>query len=61
MATFRATRTGTLNLQVRIGGDMALLRGPGRPDALLREIGRLREDIEIERGGISLDVPEQEI
>ncbi|MER7908790.1 MFS transporter [Streptomyces sp. NPDC096068] len=31
------------------------------PVALLREIGRLREAIEIERGGISLDVPEQEI
>ncbi|MEU9689965.1 FdhF/YdeP family oxidoreductase [Amycolatopsis japonica] len=27
MATFRATRTGTLNLQPRIGGDMALIRG----------------------------------
>ncbi|MET8971471.1 FdhF/YdeP family oxidoreductase [Streptomyces hydrogenans] len=27
MATFRATRTSTLNLQPRIGGDMALLRG----------------------------------
>ncbi|MER5945542.1 FdhF/YdeP family oxidoreductase [Streptomyces sp. NPDC001904] len=27
MATFRATRTGTLNLQPRIGGDLALLRG----------------------------------
>ena len=27
MATFRATRIGTMNVQVRIGGDMALLRG----------------------------------
>lgn len=27
MAAFHATRTGTLNLQVRVGGDMALLRG----------------------------------
>jgi len=27
MATFRATRIGTLNVQVRIGGDLALLRG----------------------------------
>ncbi|PVC77511.1 formate dehydrogenase [Streptomyces sp. CS081A] len=27
MATFHSTRTGTLDLQVRIGGDMALLRG----------------------------------
>ncbi|MFE6889518.1 FdhF/YdeP family oxidoreductase [Streptomyces sp. NPDC057694] len=27
MATFRPTRTGTLNLQPRIGGDLALLRG----------------------------------
>jgi len=27
MATFHTTRTGTLNVQVRIGGDMALLRG----------------------------------
>ncbi|MEU8791514.1 FdhF/YdeP family oxidoreductase [Streptomyces sp. NPDC048643] len=27
MALFKATRTSTLNLQVRIGGDMALLRG----------------------------------
>jgi molybdopterin-dependent oxidoreductase alpha subunit len=27
MALFKATRTSTLNLQVRVGGDMALLRG----------------------------------
>jgi molybdopterin-dependent oxidoreductase alpha subunit len=27
MATFRATETGTMNVQVRIGGDMALMRG----------------------------------
>jgi len=27
MATFRTTRVGTMNVQVRIGGDMALLRG----------------------------------
>lgn len=31
------------------------------PPALLREIGRLREDLEVARGGISLNVPEQEI
>ncbi|MBD0710838.1 MULTISPECIES: RNB domain-containing ribonuclease [unclassified Streptomyces] len=31
------------------------------PVALLREIGRLREALEAERGGISLRVPEQEI
>ncbi|MFF6791006.1 RNB domain-containing ribonuclease [Streptomyces filamentosus] len=31
------------------------------PLALLRDIGRLREEREVERGGISLDVPEQEI
>ncbi|MFD3530781.1 RNB domain-containing ribonuclease [Streptomyces sp. NPDC058664] len=31
------------------------------PVALLREIGRLREALEAERGGISLNVPEQEI
>lgn len=31
------------------------------PLALLREIGKLRETLEIERGGISLNVPEQEI
>ncbi|MEU6847062.1 RNB domain-containing ribonuclease [Streptomyces sp. NPDC046716] len=31
------------------------------PVALLREIGTLRERLEQERGGISLDVPEQEI
>ncbi|MFI9290721.1 RNB domain-containing ribonuclease [Streptomyces gardneri] len=31
------------------------------PLALLREIGRLREALEAERGGISLTVPEQEI
>ncbi|MFE7587318.1 RNB domain-containing ribonuclease [Streptomyces gardneri] len=31
------------------------------PLALLREIGRLRESLEAERGGISLTVPEQEI
>ncbi|MFE0643825.1 RNB domain-containing ribonuclease [Streptomyces sp. NPDC058877] len=29
--------------------------------ALLRAVGRLREALEVERGGISLDVPEQEI
>ncbi|MGO9488668.1 MAG: FdhF/YdeP family oxidoreductase [Solirubrobacteraceae bacterium] len=27
MATFHTTRTGTMNVQVRVGGDMALLRG----------------------------------
>jgi molybdopterin-dependent oxidoreductase alpha subunit len=27
MAAFRATETGTMNVQVRIGGDMALMRG----------------------------------
>ncbi len=27
MATFHTTRTGTMNVQVRIGGDLALLRG----------------------------------
>ncbi|MFH8620953.1 RNB domain-containing ribonuclease [Streptomyces vietnamensis] len=31
------------------------------PLALLRDIGRLREALEAERGGISLNVPEQEI
>ncbi|MGW5418869.1 RNB domain-containing ribonuclease [Streptomyces sp. NPDC003943] len=31
------------------------------PLALLRDVGRLREALEIERGGISLNVPEQEI
>ncbi|MCX5437001.1 RNB domain-containing ribonuclease [Streptomyces sp. NBC_00063] len=31
------------------------------PVALLRDIGRLREQLETERGGISLNVPEQEI
>ncbi|MEV0444905.1 RNB domain-containing ribonuclease [Streptomyces spectabilis] len=31
------------------------------PLALLADIGRLRERLEVERGGISLDVPEQEI
>ncbi|NDZ99067.1 RNB domain-containing ribonuclease, partial [Streptomyces sp. SID10116] len=31
------------------------------PVALLRDIGGLREQLEVERGGISLDVPEQEI
>ncbi|MFJ9961291.1 RNB domain-containing ribonuclease [Streptomyces avermitilis] len=31
------------------------------PLALLEDIGRLRENLEIERGGISLNVPEQEI
>ncbi|MFG2115695.1 FdhF/YdeP family oxidoreductase [Streptomyces sp. NPDC048718] len=46
MATFRATKTSTLNLQPRIGGDMALIRGmakavleqsPTDPKALDRE------------------------
>ncbi|ATW48263.1 RNB domain-containing ribonuclease [Streptomyces peucetius] len=31
------------------------------PLALLRDIGQLREALEVERGGISLNVPEQEI
>ncbi|MEU4495564.1 RNB domain-containing ribonuclease [Streptomyces sp. NPDC023998] len=31
------------------------------PPALLKDIGLLREQLEIERGGISLNVPEQEI
>ncbi|KAB1148697.1 RNB domain-containing ribonuclease [Streptomyces luteolifulvus] len=31
------------------------------PLALLKEIGRLREQLELDRGGISLNVPEQEI
>ncbi|MCX3058705.1 RNB domain-containing ribonuclease [Streptomyces beihaiensis] len=31
------------------------------PVALLKDIGRLREALEVERGGISLNVPEQEI
>lgn len=31
------------------------------PVALLREVGMLREALEVERGGISLSVPEQEI
>ncbi|MFE0171859.1 RNB domain-containing ribonuclease [Streptomyces sp. NPDC059002] len=31
------------------------------PVALLRDIGRLREQLEVDRGGISLNVPEQEI
>lgn len=31
------------------------------PLALLREIGQLRERLEVERGGISLNIPEQEI
>ncbi|MEY9990919.1 exoribonuclease R [Streptomyces sp. V4I8] len=31
------------------------------PPALLKEIGELRERLEVERGGISLNVPEQEI
>ncbi|GAA1615419.1 FdhF/YdeP family oxidoreductase [Catellatospora bangladeshensis] len=30
MATFRTTRTGTMNVQVRIGGDLALMRGVGK-------------------------------
>jgi hypothetical protein len=30
MATFRTTGVGTMNVQVRIGGDMALLRGGGQ-------------------------------
>ncbi|WP_326570765.1 FdhF/YdeP family oxidoreductase [Actinacidiphila glaucinigra] len=46
MALFKSTRTGTLNLQVRSGGDMALMRGiakavleqsAGDPKALDRE------------------------
>lgn len=31
------------------------------PLALLKDIGRLREALEVERGGISLNVPEQEV
>jgi molybdopterin-dependent oxidoreductase alpha subunit len=46
MATFRSTRIGTMNVQVRIGGDLALLRGVAKalfeaaetdPDVLDRE------------------------
>jgi molybdopterin-dependent oxidoreductase alpha subunit len=46
MATFRTTRIGTMNVQVRIGGDLALLRGVAKavleaaehnPDVLDRE------------------------
>jgi molybdopterin-dependent oxidoreductase alpha subunit len=46
MATFHATEIGTMNVQVRIGGDLALLRGVAKalfeaaesdPDALDRE------------------------
>ncbi|MFI8002897.1 FdhF/YdeP family oxidoreductase [Streptomyces sp. NPDC086010] len=37
MALFKSTRTSTLNLQVRIGGDMALLRGMAK--ALLEQSG----------------------
>ncbi len=46
MATFRATEIGTMNVQVRIGGDLALLRGVAKavfeaaekaPDVLDRE------------------------
>ncbi|MFG2500867.1 FdhF/YdeP family oxidoreductase [Streptomyces sp. NPDC048441] len=37
MALFRATRTSTLNLQVRIGGDMALMRGISK--AVLEQSG----------------------
>jgi molybdopterin-dependent oxidoreductase alpha subunit len=49
MATFHTTKTGTMNVQVRIGGDMALLRGVGKavleaakknPDVLDREFIR---------------------
>ena len=35
MATFHTTQTGTLNVQPRIGGDMALLRGVAK--AVLEE------------------------
>ncbi|MBX7552030.1 FdhF/YdeP family oxidoreductase [Streptomyces sp. tea 10] len=37
MATFHSTRTSNLNLQVRVGGDMALLRGMAK--ALLEQAG----------------------
>jgi molybdopterin-dependent oxidoreductase alpha subunit len=46
MATFHATKIGTMNVQVRIGGDMALMRGvakavleaaQSKPDVLDRE------------------------
>ncbi len=42
MATFHTTRTGTMNVQVRIGGDMALMRGVGK--AVL-EIARTRPEV----------------
>ncbi|MDI3421219.1 FdhF/YdeP family oxidoreductase [Streptomyces luteolus] len=38
MARFKTTRTSTLNLQVRIGGDMALLRGMAK--AILEQSAR---------------------
>jgi molybdopterin-dependent oxidoreductase alpha subunit len=38
MATFRASPTGTMNVQPRIGGDLALLRGVGK--AVVEAAGR---------------------
>ncbi|QGV80890.1 RNB domain-containing ribonuclease [Streptomyces ficellus] len=43
-------------VQLRLDTDTA-----GEPLALLREIGTLRERLEAERGGISLNVPEQDV
>ena len=42
MATFHTTRAGTTNVQVRIGGDMALMRGVGK--AVL-ELARTRPEL----------------
>jgi molybdopterin-dependent oxidoreductase alpha subunit len=42
MATFHTTRTGTMNVQVRIGGDMALLRGVGKA---VFELARTRPEV----------------
>ncbi|MEV4510690.1 FdhF/YdeP family oxidoreductase [Dactylosporangium sp. NPDC049525] len=46
MATFRTTRIGTMSVQVRIGGDMALLRGVAKAvfETAAREPGVLDRD-----------------
>ncbi|MFF5358631.1 RNB domain-containing ribonuclease [Streptomyces scabiei] len=50
------TKLDYADVQRKIDGGTA-----EEPLALLKEIGRLRERLEVERGGISLTIPEQEI
>jgi anaerobic selenocysteine-containing dehydrogenase len=49
MATFHSTKIGTMNVQVRIGGDMALLRGVAK--ALIEAMHRGEVKVFVSLGG----------